>query len=170
LKAIDQIMYRYAVKLTPEKGGGFVVTFPAFPEAVTQGDTKAEALAEASDCLDEAIAARIAAREPIPAGRSRGDLVAEPSAVFATKAAFYMAARSANVLSSTKLAQRLSVGETEARRLLNPHHETRLSRLSAELAKFGKKLRIEIVDLPSLSKASSRSSKRPETRRRRGGD
>ena len=36
----------YAVKLTPDKDGGFLVRFRDLPEAITQGDTVEEALAE----------------------------------------------------------------------------------------------------------------------------
>jgi antitoxin HicB len=36
--------------------GGFVITFRDVPEAITQADTYAQGLSEASDCLVEAIA------------------------------------------------------------------------------------------------------------------
>jgi antitoxin HicB len=50
----------YPVTLTPdETDGGFVVTFVDFPEAITQGETVEEALVEAADALDEAIAGRL---------------------------------------------------------------------------------------------------------------
>lgn len=40
------------VKLTPDKDdGGYVVTCRDLPEAITQGDTREEALSEAADCL-----------------------------------------------------------------------------------------------------------------------
>jgi antitoxin HicB len=51
-------------------------------------------------------------------------------------------------LSATSLARRLEVGETEARRLIDPHHQTRLSRLDKVARKLGKRLRIELVDMP----------------------
>lgn len=52
--------FTYAVKLTPDKSeGGYVVAFRDLPEAITQADTIDEALAEAADCLEEAIAGRI---------------------------------------------------------------------------------------------------------------
>ena len=139
------MMYRYAVKLDPEDGG-FVVTFPAFPEAVSEGDTRAEAMANAVDCLDETIAARILAREPLPLGRARGGNVVEPSPAIAAKASLYVGVREAGLLSTTQLAQRLGVGETEARRLLDPHHETRLSRLDAHLRALGWRMRVEAID------------------------
>ena len=60
----------YPVTLTPdETDGGFVVTFEDIPEAITQGETVTEALAEAADALEEAIAGRI----------RRGDAIPEPS-------------------------------------------------------------------------------------------
>jgi predicted RNase H-like HicB family nuclease len=47
----------YPVTLTPEEQeGGFVVTFPDVPEAITQGDDVTDALRQATDCLEEAIA------------------------------------------------------------------------------------------------------------------
>ena len=62
-----QPRYRYPIDLHEEREGGFSVTFPDFDEAFTDGDTSAEAVAEASDCLEEALAGRIARREDIPA-------------------------------------------------------------------------------------------------------
>lgn len=57
----------YPVTLTPdETDGGFVVTFEDVPEAITQGETVAEALAEAADALEEAIAGRLRRGDPIP--------------------------------------------------------------------------------------------------------
>ena len=63
--------YSYPVILTeyPEDGG-YVVTCRDLPEAITQGNTVAEALAEAADALDEALCGRI----------NRGGDIPEPSA------------------------------------------------------------------------------------------
>jgi antitoxin HicB len=52
--------FTHTVKLKFDKDdGGYVVTCRDLPEAITQGDTREEALAEAADCLEEAIASRI---------------------------------------------------------------------------------------------------------------
>jgi predicted RNase H-like HicB family nuclease len=57
----------YRVVLTPDEiDGGFVVTFPDLPEAITQGEDLAGALEEAADALEEAIVGRIQRGEPIP--------------------------------------------------------------------------------------------------------
>lgn len=50
----------YPATLTPDiEDGGFVVRFVDFPEAITQGESVQDALQEATDCLEEAIANRI---------------------------------------------------------------------------------------------------------------
>lgn len=136
-------MFRYEVRCAAAREGGYVVTLPAFPEITTQGDDRVEAMAEAADALDEAIAARIIDKEPIPRGRARGQDSAAPSLAIAAKAALYIAARDAGLLSPRALAARLGVGETEARRLLDPHHETRLSRVDAYLRELGMRPRME---------------------------
>jgi len=52
--------FESGVPLTPDEiDSGFVVTFRDLPEAITQGETVEQCLSEASDCLAEAIAARI---------------------------------------------------------------------------------------------------------------
>lgn len=49
-------MFIYPVILTPDAAdGGFVVTFADIPEAITQGDTEAEALTRAKDALESAL-------------------------------------------------------------------------------------------------------------------
>jgi len=46
----------YPAKFTRDRRvGGFVVTFPDVPEAVTQGDTVGEAMAMASEALELAL-------------------------------------------------------------------------------------------------------------------
>lgn len=46
---------RFPVKLTPAEEGGFVVTFPDIPEAITQGDDRTEALENAAEALETAL-------------------------------------------------------------------------------------------------------------------
>ena len=54
MKRAEQITtaeYTYAAVFEPAEEGGFVVSFPAFPGMVTQGETLAEARAMATDLL-----------------------------------------------------------------------------------------------------------------------
>lgn len=51
--------FEYAVKLTPAKEGGYVVTCRDLPEVITQGEDVQDALNQASDAMAEAFAMRI---------------------------------------------------------------------------------------------------------------
>jgi len=135
----------YPVTLTPDPGGGFVVTFPDWPEAITQGETRDQALAEAADCLEEAVAARIDDRGEIPlpsSPRSDEATVAVPIAT-ALKAALYLAVREAGI-GTSELARRLDVHEKEARRLLDPRHGSKAAALERALLAMGRRLAIEV--------------------------
>ena len=43
--------YSFSVILEPQQDGGFTVLVPALPEVVTEGDTEAEALANAEEAI-----------------------------------------------------------------------------------------------------------------------
>ncbi len=136
--------YRYPIDLHEEREGGFSVTFPDFDEAFTDGDTFAEAVAEAADCLEEALAGRIARREDIPApSPARGRPAVVPGAVLAAKAALYEALRERR-LSNSAFAAGMDIHESEVRRLLDPRHATKIGRLEEALARFGKRLVVTV--------------------------
>lgn len=132
----------YPAILTPDvQDGGFVVTFPDVPEAITQGDDVPDALQQAADCLEEAIAGRIRRHEPIPDASSVGPAhysVPIPAQT-AAKAALYLAVRQAK-LTKVELAERLHCDEKEVRRLLDPRHASKLSGLEFALAALGQQL------------------------------
>ncbi len=58
-----------------DKPGVLVITFRDIPEAITQGNGEKDALWQAADCLEEAIAGRIADGREIPKGsrEARGE-------------------------------------------------------------------------------------------------
>ena len=85
--------FDYPARLTAERGGGFTVRFRELPEAITCGDSREDALAQASDCLAEAIAGRIGDGLEIArpsAARGREVPIALPAPI-AAKAAVYVA-------------------------------------------------------------------------------
>ena len=132
--------FTYAVKLTRDPDdGGFVVTCRDLPEAITQGETTEEALLEAADCLEEAIAARIDDEGdiPVPSASRRGEQLVSVPPSMALKAAVYLAVREAGI-SNSELARRMRLDEKEARRILDPHHQTRITRIEAALAVLGR--------------------------------
>ena len=138
--------YSYPIDLHKEREGGFSVTFPDFDEAFTDGDTFAGAITEAADCLEEALAGRIALREDIPApSPARGRPAVVPGAVLAAKAALYDALRKQR-LSNSAFAVAMDLHESEVRRLLDPRHATKIGRLEEALARFGKRLVITVEE------------------------
>ena len=50
--------YSFSIVLEPQEDGGFTVLVPALPEAVTEGDTEAEALANAEEAIRAVLAYR----------------------------------------------------------------------------------------------------------------
>jgi len=57
---------RYPVNIEPVDEGGFFVSFPYVPEALTQGDTYEEALAMAADALATALEFYTDDNRPMP--------------------------------------------------------------------------------------------------------
>ena len=144
---MDQFVY--PATLTPEvQDGGFVVTFVDVPEAITQGDGVPEALHQAADCLEEAIAGRIRRRAdiPEPSPVQAGQYAVAVPAQTATKAALYVALRQRQ-LTQVELAARLQCDEKEVRRLLDPRHASKLSRLEAALALLGQQIVIGVYPI-----------------------
>jgi antitoxin HicB len=135
----------YPVTLTPDTDGGFVVTFRDWPEAITQGETRDQALEEAADCLEEAVAARIDDRGeiPLPSSPMADDATVAVPITTALKAALYLAVREAGI-GTSELARRLAVNEKEARRLLDPRHGSKAAALERALLAVGRRLAVEV--------------------------
>lgn len=139
--------FTYAVKFTPDRReGGYVVTCRDLPETITQGESVEDALVEAADALEEAIAARIDdGRDiPEPTAKKRGERIVSVPPSMALKAAVYLAVRDAGI-SNSELARRLRLDEKEVRRILDPHHPTKLPRIEAALAVLGRHVRTELA-------------------------
>ena len=140
--------FTYPVELTARPEGGFLVTFPDLPEAITQGESKEDALEQAIDCLEEAIANRIEMKLPIPYGKSplkQQETVSLP-ATLAAKTALYLTVR-AKKLTNTRLASTLQCDEKEIRRLLDPHFNSKIPRIEQVLHQLGQKLEIGLSPL-----------------------
>lgn len=132
----------YPATLTPDtKDGGFVVTFVDMPEAITQGDDRTDALREAADCLEEAIANRIVMglSLPLPSPLKKRQYAVPLPAQTAAKAALYVALQAAQI-TKAELAKRLGCDEKEVRRLLDPRHPSKLPRIESALAAVGQRL------------------------------
>lgn len=65
--------YPFEVRpLTPEEGGGFMVSFPDFAECISDGETVEEAIHNGQDALQATIAALRSKKLSVPAPNSGG--------------------------------------------------------------------------------------------------
>jgi antitoxin HicB len=133
-----------------ERGGRpgvVVVTFRDVPEAITQGKGAKDAIWQAADCLEEAIAGRIAGGREIPkASRAaRGERPIPVPAPMAAKAALYLTMREAGI-TNVELARKLGCDEKEVRRMLDPRHPTKLPRIREALDALGKRLVVSVEE------------------------
>jgi antitoxin HicB len=142
--------YSFPARLEPDEDGRLVVHFPDLPEALTDGTDEAEALAEASDCLAEALAGRINRGEeiPMPSRLRHGQYLVSPDATMALKAALYSALR-ARKMTVADLARRLGIDERQAARLIDPRAAGRLSSLESALSALGYRVAIEVYEQPA---------------------
>jgi antitoxin HicB len=145
--------FRYPVTLKRDKRGGYVVTFRDIPEAITQGENLDDALEQAADALDEAVAGRMRLGDEIPPpskSKKSSTLVPLPAAT-ALKAALYLTIREAQ-LSKVALAARLGYDEKEVRRLLSPDHASKLQRIEDVLRSLGKRIVVSIEDKVAIKR------------------
>ena len=136
-----------ATFLRERDGRGFHVRFPDLPEALTSGDDLPDTLAQAQDCLAEAIAGRIARGDavPRPSRSKRGQHLISVPLYLAPKLALYLAMRERGI-ANVELARRLGVSETVVRRMLNPRHATKSEKIQAALAALGKRIVVTFED------------------------
>ncbi len=134
-----QASFAYPADVT-EADDGVTITLPDVPEAITGGASRAAALDAARDCLETALAGRIADNEPIPAPSAPGNrpLVA-PGAVIAAKVALYMAMRETGT-STAKLAETMQLPDRDVRSMLDPARPTEIGQLEAGLAALGRRM------------------------------
>jgi antitoxin HicB len=136
--------YAYPYDLAPQPEGGFTVTFPDLPEAITQGDSEDEAAAMAEDALVTALSFYTDQAERLPRPSSaRGRPLAYVPPLVAAKLALHDAMLAAGV-SNVALARRLGTDEKTVRRLRDPLHQSRINQVDAALRALGKRMGIVI--------------------------
>jgi antitoxin HicB len=139
--------YSYPAVLEKDEAGRVLVLFPAFPEAATDGVDEAEALAEAADCLSEALAGRIANGEEIPPGTgpAPGQHLVSPDPTIALKAALHMAMYR-RTMTVADLAELLEIDWHQAARLIDPKRSSKLTSLATALRGLGCEIAISVGD------------------------
>ncbi len=139
-------MRAYPAVLNPDPDGGFTVGFRDVPEAITEGDTREEALLRAEDALESALAMYVAAGEPLPVSSAvePGEELVPLSALGMAKAALYDAMREQRV-GRAELARRLRWHLPQVARVLDLRHASRMEQVEAALAALGLRLVVDVA-------------------------
>lgn len=138
--------FDYPIVLEPQSEGGFVVTFPDVPEAITQGETEEEALVAAVDALETALSFYVDAREnlPTPTPARKGQRTVRPSALECAKLGVYRAMVDQGIRKA-ELARRLGWHMPQVDRLFDLRHASRLEQIEAAARALGKHLEIRVA-------------------------
>ena len=136
--------YAYPYELLPQPEGGFTVTVPDVPEAITQGEDEAKAAAMAEDALVTALSFYVDNGERLPRpSPARGRPLAYVPPLIAAKLALHDAMLAAEI-SNVALAMQLGTDEKTVRRLRDPLHQSRINQVDAALRALGKRLGIVV--------------------------
>lgn len=139
------IAIRYAALLQRQPKGGFTVTFPDIPEAITEGDNRESALFAAAEVLTLALEQRIADGDALPdPTHPKGSTWIEPAA--AVQAAVLLRrTREAQGKTLADLARALDTSWPSAQRLEAPTANPTLRQLERAAAALGKRLVVELA-------------------------
>ncbi|MBS0967713.1 antitoxin [Chimaeribacter arupi] len=134
---------RYPINLEPCEGGYFV-SFPDIPEALTQGDTREEALEMGLDALVTSFDFYFEDNRSVPApGDITGDFVEVPLSV-AAKVMLLNAFVDAG-LTQVELANRMGVKKQEVTRIFDLHHTTKIDTIQKAMSALGKRLELTVA-------------------------
>lgn len=135
--------FAYPYSVRPSADGAWQVRFPDVPEALTEGETEAEAHALAQDCLLAALGGLVKLRRDLPKpGRRAAHLLTMP-VLQTVKLGLYQAMRDAG-LNTVTLAAKLGKAEGEVRRMLDLDHATKIDALERALAVLGQRVTAEV--------------------------
>lgn len=133
-------MFTYPIDMEQDSNGTLLVTSPDFPEVTTFGDDREDAVLRALDAIEEAVAARIAARADIPvASAANGRPTVELPLQAMLKVMLHQAMLVEGVRKA-ELARRLDVHAPQVDRLLDIRHASRLDQMDKAFRAVGKKL------------------------------
>ena len=139
-------MLDYPVILEAQPEGGFVVTFPDVPEAITQGEDEDEALLYAVDALESALSFYVDDRKPlpVPSKAKRGQKTVRPSALECAKLGVYQAMTEQGIKKS-ELARRLGWHLPQVDRLFDLRHASRFDQIEAAARALGRHVEVTVT-------------------------
>lgn len=122
------------------------MTFPDIPEALTQGDTREEALSAALDALVTAFEFYFEDNEqiPLPSGVNAGDDFVEVPLSVASKVLLLNAFLESR-LTQQELAKRIGKPRQEITRLFDLNHATKIDAVQSAAKALGRELTLNIM-------------------------
>ncbi|OQW87842.1 MAG: HicB family protein [Rhodoferax ferrireducens] len=138
-------MLDYPVILQAQPEGGFVVTFPDVPQAITQGEDEDEALLYAIDALETALSFYVDDRKalPTPSKPKRGQKTVRPSPLECAKLGVYQAMTEQGIKKS-ELARRLNWHVPQVDRLFDLRHASKFEQIQMAATVLGKRLVLSV--------------------------
>ncbi len=139
----------YRLHTEPDDNGTLLVTCPAFPEVTTFADGPDEVVARGTAAIEEAIAARIADGQDIPApdavsGR-RGKVLAKLPIMTAMKVQLYNELRRSKVKTRAELARRMGKSRETVDRLFRLDHASKTDQIESAFRALGKEVEFRIL-------------------------
>ncbi|MEY4910346.1 MAG: hypothetical protein RL761_9 [Pseudomonadota bacterium] len=135
---------KFAAIFEPQPEGGYTVTFPDIPEAITEGDTKDECQHNAQEVLTLCLEQRMDDGETIPdASTIKGGIWIEPSAAMQA-AVLVRAWRTKQGKTVSEIARTLNTSWAAAQKLESHRANPTLRQLERTAAALGKRLHVEM--------------------------
>lgn len=124
-----------------------MVRFRDLPEAIASGRGIADAIEQAADCWQEALAGRLVRRDTVPGPSKKrpGERRIPVAMNLAPKLALFNAMERSG-MNNSELARRLGVTELIVRRMLSLKHETKAGKIEAALRALGKQAVVHVGD------------------------
>lgn len=134
---------RYPARFEPDPTGGYVITFRDIPEAITQGDTDAEAQTMAQDALITSMDFYFEDRRcvPLPSKPLPDEtLVSLPLSV--TAKVLLLNEMIKQRVRPADLARQMNIAPQEVNRIIDLHHNTKIDRVAEAFASLGKRFEL----------------------------
>ena len=141
---VNHMDFAYPLTLTRDSNDTLLVTCTDLPEVTTFGVDKGDAVLRGVDAIEEAIAARISARDDVPLpSKARGKPVAVLPPQTVATVLLYLAMKEKGVRKAD-LARKLAVHGPQIDRLLDLRHSSAIKSFQVAFAALDKRLVVSV--------------------------
>ncbi|MBR1611944.1 MAG: type II toxin-antitoxin system HicB family antitoxin [Succinivibrio sp.] len=135
----------YPAILTPNEEGGFIVTFPDVPEAITEIWDKDELLDTATDCLITAVDFYIEDHRTFPTpSKLKEDHVIIQLPISISAKILLLNTMVASNIRPADLARKMGIKPQEVNRIIDTSHTTKIDTIAKALSVLGKTLQLSV--------------------------